>query len=311
VVSQGGTFSELFEQLEKPFDVSSTLPEVEAILEKCHRHQVDVIPLSSARYPSLLKSASAPPLAIFLRVRVGEVHFPLNSIAVVGARSACVEICHTTSHLAYDLVSAGCSVVSGLALGVDGAAHRGALAAEGVCPTIAVMANGLDTVYPRSHEFLARTIVERGGILVSEYPPGTQPLKHHFLERNRIIAGLARGIVVVQAGERSGSLVTANYAGDFGRDVFVLEGSDEHDQRYRGSARLCEEGAIPIRDATRVLAEYGLNKEPDDNQWLTINRQELRRLSNGSTERILRWELKGDLVKLSDDRISIRKTVLG
>lgn len=311
VVSQGGTFSELFEQLEKPFEVNSPPPEIEAILERCHRHEVDVIPLSSASYPSLLKSTSAPPLAIFMRARVREVRFPCNSIAVVGARSACIETCHTTSRLAYDLVSAGCSVVSGLALGVDGAAHRGAIAAEGACPTIAVMANGLDTVYPRSHEFLARSIVDHGGVLVSEYPPGTQPLKHHFLERNRIVAGLARGIVVVQAGERSGSLVTANYAGDFGRDVFVLEQSEDHDERYRGSMRLCEEGAIPIRDAARVLAEYGLCKEQHGSEWVTINRKELTAICDGSTERALTLELEGTLVRLSGDLFSIRRTARG
>jgi DNA processing protein len=95
---------------------------------------------------------------------------------------------------------------------------------------------------------------------VSEYPPGIEPLKHHFLERNRIIAGLSLGVVVVQAGERSGSLVTANYAADFGRDVFVLEGADG-DSGFSGGARLIEDGAIPIAGAREVLEEYGVQNE--------------------------------------------------
>ena len=150
--------------------------------------------------------------------------------------------------------------MSGLALGVDGAAHRGALTATCGCPTIAVLAHGLDRVYPSSHSQLADSIVHQGGALVSEYPPGIEPLKHHFLERNRIIAGLSLGVVVVQAGERSGSLVTANYAADFGRDVFVLEGADG-DSGFSGGARLIEDGAIPIAGAREVLEEYGVQNE--------------------------------------------------
>jgi predicted Rossmann fold nucleotide-binding protein DprA/Smf involved in DNA uptake len=145
---------------------------------------------------------------------------------------------------------------------------------------------------------------------VSEYPPGIQPLKHHFLERNRIVAGLARGIVVVQAGERSGSLVTANYAGDFGRDVFVFEGGPG-DDRYRGSSRLCDDGAITIRGAARVLAEYGLSPQNEEGEWTTISYQELSELTQGSMERALTWELEGSLVRLSGNRFSVRKAVEG
>jgi predicted Rossmann fold nucleotide-binding protein DprA/Smf involved in DNA uptake len=168
------------------------------------------------------------------------------------------------------------------------------------------MAHGLDTVYPRSHQFLARSIVERGGLIVSEYPPGIQPLKHHFLERNRIVAGLARGIVVVQAGERSGSLVTANYAADFGRDVFVLEGSRE-DSRYCGSDRLCEEGAILVQSAAQVLSEYGLRAPGPQGMWVTISLEELTSRTGGSMERALTWELEGRLVRLSGNRFSLRE----
>ncbi len=309
-VADGGSFAAVFKSLEVHAGEGVVLPSVDSILEQCRALSLEIVPLSSPSYPALLKATSSPPLALFVRSSSSDTDLPLHTIAVVGARSACVEACHATSRLAHDLASAGCCVVSGLALGIDGAAHRGALAAGGRCPTIAVMAHGLDTVYPRSHEFLARSILEHGGLIVSEYPPGIQPLKHHFLERNRIVAGLARGIVVVQAGERSGSLVTANYAGDFGRDVFVLEGGGD-DERYRGSSRLCDEGAIPIRNAAEVLAEYGLKVADDQGEWTTISSEELSKLTRGSQERALTWELDGRLVRLSGNRFSIRKALTG
>lgn len=307
-VAEGSSFGELFASLESQSGEALALPAVEPILEECRRCAIEVVPLSSPGYPELLRRTSSPPLVLFVRSAAPIQGFPRDTVAVVGSRAACVEVCHAASRLSHDLAKAGCTVVSGLALGVDGAAHRGALAGGGACSTIAVMAHGLDTVYPRSHEFLARSIVERGGIIVSEYPPGIQPLKHHFLERNRIVAGLARGIVVVQAGERSGSLVTANYAADFGRDVFVLEGAHD-DTRYRGSERLCEEGAIAIQDAAQVLAEYGLGGTEQGGAWVTISLEELTSRTGGSMERALTWELEGHLVRLSGNRFLIREVI--
>ncbi len=305
-VAEGNSFSKLFASLESQSGEALALPDVEPILEECRRCTIEVLPLSSPGYPELLRCTSSPPLALFVRSAAPVEEFPRDAVAVVGSRAACIEVCHAASQLSHDLAKAGCTVVSGLALGVDGAAHRGALAGGGACPTIAVMAHGLDTVYPRSHEFLARSVLDRGGIILSEYPPGIQPLKHHFLERNRIVAGLARGIVVVQAGERSGSLVTAHYAADFGRDVFVLEGAHD-DSRYRGSDRLCEEGAIAIQGAAQVLAEYGRGGAEQGAAWVTISLEELSSRTGGSMERALMWELEGRLVRLSGNRFSIRE----
>jgi DNA protecting protein DprA len=305
-VAEGSSFVELFASLERRSGEALELPDVEPILEECRRCAIEILPLSFPGYPELLRATSSPPLALFVRSGSPLRNFPREAISIVGSRAACVEVCQTASQLAHDLAIVGCTVVSGLALGVDGAAHRGALAGGGECPTIAVMAHGLDTVYPRSHQFLARSIVERGGLIVSEYPPGIQPLKHHFLERNRIVAGLARGIVVVQAGERSGSLVTANYAADFGRDVFVLEGSRE-DSRYCGSDRLCEEGAILVQSAAQVLSEYGLRAPGPQGMWVTISLEELTSRTGGSMERALTWELEGRLVRLSGNRFSLRE----
>jgi DNA processing protein len=195
-----------------------------------------------------------------------------------------------------------------LALGIDGAAHRGAVSTQVACPTIAVVAHGLERIYPPSHTTLADTIVERGGAIVSEYVPGTEPLKHHFLERNRIVAGLSLGVVVIQAGERSGSLVTARFAAEYGRDVFVLEG-EEGDAAYSGGAQLIEEGAIPIAGAREVLQEYGVPWNTSDGQgegrWRTLTLDEYLRMTGYSTSQILRLEMEGRVVRLPGNRVSV------
>jgi DNA processing protein len=199
-------------------------------------------------------------------------------------------------------------VVSGLALGIDGAAHRGALTAPGSCPTIAVVAHGLERTYPPSHTTLADSIVERGGAIISEYPPGTEPLKHHFLERNRIVAGLSLGVVVIQAGERSGSLVTARFAAEYGRDVFVLEAEDD-DARCSGGANLIEEGAIPIAGAREVLQEYGAlpaqSEANDGGPWRTMTVDEYLRMTGYSASQLLRFEMEGRVLRLPGNRVSV------
>jgi DNA processing protein len=199
-------------------------------------------------------------------------------------------------------------VVSGLALGIDGAAHRGALTVSRECPTIAVVAHGLERTYPPSHSSLADAIVERGGAILSEYPPGTEPFKHHFLERNRIVAGLSLGVVVIQAGERSGSLVTARFAAEYGRDVFVLE-AEEDDTRCSGGANLIEEVAIPIAGAREVLQEYGVlaaeSDTGDGGAWRTMTVDEYLRMTGYSTSQLLRLEMEGRVVRLPGNRVSV------
>jgi len=144
--------------------------------------------------------------------------------------------------------------VSGLARGVDGAAHRGALAANGT--TVAILGAGHDRVYPAEHRELAAEIAANGA-LVSEYPPGTPARKQHFPERNRIVSGLARAVVLIEAGERSGSLITARLALEQGRDVMALPGAPETG-RSRGCHRLIQSGAALVEDARDVLASLGL-----------------------------------------------------
>jgi DNA processing protein len=153
------------------------------------------------------------------------------------------------------LSSCGFVIVSGLAFGVDAAAHEGCLDANGA--TVAILPCGLDRVYPRSHERLAKKIVERGGALVSEYPPGTEPLPYRFLERNRIVSGISRGIIVVEAPEGSGAVATARFAGEQGRDIFVVPGPATH-PNYVASHELIRNGAELAATPEHVLETYNL-----------------------------------------------------
>lgn len=287
---------------------ASLLREARLISERCQELSIEIIPYSSDRYPALLRASSAPPAALYLKSNAPTFSFPSKMIAIVGTRAASVEMCQRTSLISLQLAQHGLPVVSGLALGVDGAAHRGALTASAPCPTIAVVAHGLDRVYPSSHAQLAESIIVKGGAIISEYPPATEPLKHHFLERNRIIAALAVGVIVIQAGERSGSLVTARFAADFGRDVFVME-SVEGDAAFSGGSQLVEDGAIPIAGAREVLEEYGVKAHGEDDpscgSWQTLSIDQYREKTGYSSSEMLKLELEGRAVRLPGNRISV------
>lgn len=174
---------------------------------------------------------------------------------MVGTRKASPQGLKLARTIARTLSGAGVSIISGLALGIDGAAHEGAL--EGGAPTYAVLGNGIGSIYPPAHENLAKRILEQGGGLISEYPKNTPAFPAHFLERNRIISGLSRAIVVIEAPARSGALSTARHAAEQGREVFVLPGGAS-DRAYLGSHFLIREGARLVRDATDILADLGL-----------------------------------------------------
>lgn len=287
---------------------SALLREARQIAQTCGERSIQIVPFSSDRYPPLLRASAAPPAALYVRANALTFTFPARMIAIVGTRAASVEMCQQTTQMSLHLAEHGLPVVSGLALGVDGAAHRGALMASVSCSTIAVVAHGLDRVYPSSHTQLAESILSKGGALVSEYPPGAEPLKHHFLERNRIIAALTLGVLVVQAGERSGSLVTARYAADFGRDVFVLENTDG-DSAFSGGAQLIEDGAIPVAGAREILEEYGIDAVRENGQrhgaWETISLEEYRRRTGNSPAEILRLEMEGNVIRLPGNRVSV------
>lgn len=201
-----------------------------------------------ADFPPLLTHAEGAPPILIAR---GEPKLAARSpVAIVGARNASAGACRLARSMAAALATAGHAVVSGLARGVDGAAHEGALAAAGA-GTIAVVANGLDIVFPREHAALqARIAVE--GLLLTEYPPGTEPLARQFPARNRIIAGLALGTVVAEAAIRSGSLLTARLAAELGREVMAIPGSPL-DARSQGCNGLIRDGATLVQDGAEVI----------------------------------------------------------
>ena len=208
-----------------------------------------LIAWDDAHYPgALLELGHAPPVLFHLGRR--EL-LACAAFAIVGSRNATPQGRETAREFAHALADAGFTIVSGLAIGIDAAAHEGAL--DTTASTIAVVATGLDRVYPARNRDLAMRIA-RDGALLSEYLPGTPPRKEHFPQRNRLISGLARGVLVVEATLSSGSLITARLAGDQGRDVFAIPGSI-HSPFAKGCHKLIREGAKLVETATDVLDE--------------------------------------------------------
>lgn len=216
----------------------------------------EAITRRDARYPSRLAEIYDPPPVLYVK---GELDPPdCPSVAIVGTRGATSYGKMAAEHVARGLAQARVTVVSGLAIGIDGAAHRGAL--EGGGRTIAVLANGLDRVYPAQHARLAQQIAERGG-LVTEFPLGTKPDATNFPRRNRVISGLTSGTLVVEAGQRSGALITAAFAAEQGRDVFAVPGSI-FSPMSQGANSLIRDGATPVTSAEDVLAELAPTRVP-------------------------------------------------
>ena len=200
-------------------------------------------------FPPQLAEIAQAPLGLFAMGDADLLRLP--QIAVVGARSASAQGMENAQAFAAELARRGFTITSGLALGIDAAAHRGALSADGL--TIAVCGNGLDRVYPARNRELAHAVAERG-LLLSEFPVGVPPLPEHFPRRNRIISGLALGVLVVEAARESGSLITARLAGEQGREVFAIPGSI-HNPLARGSHALIREGAKLVETVDDILAE--------------------------------------------------------
>ncbi len=175
-------------------------------------------------------------------------------ITIVGTRRATPWGLEIAGVMGRDLAEAGITVVSGLAVGIDGAAHRGALKGGG--RTIAILAGGLNKIYPREHESLAVEILKAGGALVSEYEPGADSLPNQFLERNRIVSGLSLGVVVIEAPLRSGAISTAHYALEQGREVFVVPGPAHH-YNYFGAHKLIRDGARLVTSARDIIEDLG------------------------------------------------------
>jgi len=213
--------------------------------------------IERTRFPPLLAAIFDPPRRLYIRGAAGEDVLTRPAVAIVGARACSAYGSQTARRLGRELAAAGLVVVSGLARGIDGEAHRGALEAGGT--TVAVLGCGIDRDYPAAHAELARRIRE-SGLVVSEYEPGVEPAPWRFPARNRIIAGLAAATVVVEARERSGALITADFALEEGRDVLAVPG-EITSSLSAGANALLKLGAGPCTRAGDVLELFGLDPE--------------------------------------------------
>jgi DNA processing protein len=240
----------LITRMWKPAEILRSARAAEKILTQS---SIECIFYGESGYPKPLSEIYDPPLVLFRRGSLPE--HDLSLAGVVGTRYPTGAARAAAFRLGFELGRKGVGVVSGLARGIDREAHMGCVEAGGY--SVAVLGNGIDIVYPTSSQRAAVALLQKGGAILSEYPPGIPPLQYHFPARNRIISGLCRSVVVVQAPERSGALITAEYALDQGRDLFVhalgLAGS-----AGRGTRRLAESGAPVIHEAADILRDWGV-----------------------------------------------------
>lgn len=222
-----------------------------ALIASANRACITIIQWQDDFYPPMLRAIADPPPLLWVSGRPEVLLQP--AVAIVGSRAATAYALEVAARLGGELAQRGVLVVSGLARGADGAAHRGCLESGG--STVAVLGCGVDRIYPPEHDLLAATICKHGA-LVSEFGPGTPPLPDHFPLRNRLISGISLGVVVVEANEKSGSLITARYALEQGRDVMAVPGS-VLGGRNRGSHALLKDGATVVETADDILDELG------------------------------------------------------
>jgi DNA processing protein len=213
----------------------------------------DVLVLDDGTYPQLLRETADPPIVLYVKGAWQEC-LDAPSVAMVGSRRCSTYGQNAAEMLAKDLASRGVTVVSGFARGIDGSAHRGALAGGG--RTVAVLGTGLDMIYPKEHAKLAEEILAGGGAMVTQFPLGTPPLKDNFPYRNRIISGLSLGVLVVEATDRSGSLITARLAMEQNREVFAIPGNITSANSYGSNFLIKSAGAKLVQQWQDVVAEF-------------------------------------------------------
>lgn len=261
---------------------------------KLKRPEIRMISKNSDVFPFLLKEIPNPPLKVFVSGNLpDDPPAGKPKIAIVGTRKATIEGRLIAKKIAMRLAELDIIIVSGLAMGIDTAAHEGALAGNG--KTIAVLACGLDSVYPRQNENLAERILESGGAIISEYPIGTPIMPHQFLERNRIVSGLSDATIVIEAPIDSGALVTARLAAEQGREVFIFPGPINH-PNYRGSHKLIRDGARLVSSIEDILED------------LNINQESIRRLADKNRNGKLKF--KNEINEITDEnQLLIFKTI--
>ncbi len=249
--------------------------DLDAELARIEKAGIRVVTRDDADYPPHLREIYDPPLVLYVRGAMSERD--KFAIGMVGSRRTTLYGQEMARRLSYQLARAGVTVVSGLARGIDTAAHTGALQAKG--RTVAVIGCGLDTVYPPENKKLAEQIVEKGGAVVSEFPFGVKPDRQNFPMRNRIISGWCMGVVVVEANWKSGALITAKQAYEQGREVFAVPGRADS-PLSRGTNKLIKDGAKLTEDAEDILSEFGYlfpkpNAEPASAIQLTALEQQV------------------------------------
>lgn len=251
--ADGGAFDHiegLSEEAKESLRNKDLIP-AEEILDACRRENLHILTYRDAAYPSALKNISDPPAVLYYKGQLPDLDSS-PVIAVVGTRKASAYGLTTAKRLGYQIAKCGGVLVSGMAYGIDGMAMSGALTAGGT--TVGVLGCGADIVYPLSNRGLFKD-VERYGCILSEFPPGYQPTRWSFPKRNRIISGLSNGVLVVEAPEKSGSLITARLAAEQGRDVFAVPGNIDIPS-FVGSNRLLRDGAIMVSSGWDILSEY-------------------------------------------------------
>ncbi len=261
------------ETLENTMLIKETLaplPDPREAYERMISLGIRLVLAEQKEFPEVLRHIPYPPFGIYLRgselssVAFNAAQDGAPTIAIVGTRRASADGKKTARSFARALTAAGCTITSGLAFGIDAAAHEGALDARGNSntgnATVAVLAGGLDAFYPHSHRGLAERIIASGGTLISEYPPGEPPLAYRFIERNRIMSGISRGVLIVEAPESSGALATARYAVEQNRDVFVVPGGISA-INFKGSHALIRQGAELVTSPDDILEAYGIDRK--------------------------------------------------
>ena len=282
------------------------LAPADRILADCQRLDIRLLPLSDAAYPGRLKNIYDPPALLYCKGRLPLLD-DLLCVAVVGTRDCTPYGVACAEKLGFGLASGGAAVVSGLAKGIDAAAIRGALRAGGV--TVGVVGNGLDVYYPYESRYLYEDVAS-AGILLSEYPPGTEPASGHFPVRNRIISGLSLAALVVEAPEKSGALITAATALEQGRDVFAVPGPIDAPASV-GCNRLIRDGAGLVSDASDILREYEgrfvLNLKESREQPETLGYQ--ARMAPEPKPVAPTLSLRHSDAELTDDQIAVLKAL--
>lgn len=257
--------------------------EADVHYENICRLDIDIVTLYSPTYPSLLKCIYDPPSVIYVKGCLDPV---VKTVAVVGSRRATQYGLDTSERLSFGLAGYGITVSSGMARGIDTYAHKGAIKAGG--KTIAVLGCGLDRAYPPENKRLMQQICENGAV-ISEFLPGTPPLAYNFPARNRLISGISLGVVIVEASEKSGSLITTDYALEQGRDVFSVPGNIDSINSI-GTNRLIRDGAKIVTCLSDILDELGINNDP-----CIVNKQPRYECLDNDEKQIVKCLKKGSM----------------